>query len=106
MGDSKDRAVVEHVSDGRLNELVRIVVHGRRRLVHHHHAAVPKEGTCQAEELPLAHAEVVAVLYHRRFQNAAGGGKALGKFSCTVFSGPSKKYLQMVQAVTAVERRL
>jgi hypothetical protein len=73
VGDGKDGAVLKHVLDGRLNELVRIVVHGRRRLVHHHHAAVSQEGTCQAEELPLAHAEVVAVLYHRRFQNAAGG---------------------------------
>ena len=49
-------AVGELVPDGGLEEAVRLVVHGRRRLVQHQQPRPPQQGPSQAHQLTLTHA--------------------------------------------------
>ena len=87
MSDRKHRTIVEHVPHSRLDELIGVVIHCRGRFVHDHDAAVAQQGTCQAEELPLADGEVVAVFHYGGLKNAAkrkGGGNKLKDRPCVL----------------------
>ena len=68
MGDGQHGQVLEVVLDGLLDELVRLEVDGRGRLVQHEDLRFGEDGASDAEELTLAHAEVLAVLDDGRVQ--------------------------------------
>mmetsp|Transcript_10252 Transcript_10252/g.34845 ORF Transcript_10252/g.34845 Transcript_10252/m.34845 type:complete len:404 (+) Transcript_10252:44-1255(+) len=72
---NSNRGLVRHVlAEGLLDQHVRLVVDGRRGLVEHQHAGRPQEGATEAQQLPLAHAEVAAPGGHRHREAVHVGG--------------------------------
>ena len=55
MSDGEHGAVGELCPDGGLDQVVRLQVHGRRRLVQHQDLGLPQQGAAQTDQLALAH---------------------------------------------------
>lgn len=62
MSDGKNGGQLEGVSDRALDQCVRLVVDARRRFVQHEDLGLAQNSSCDANQLSLARAEVVAAL--------------------------------------------
>jgi hypothetical protein len=70
VGDGDDRGVLELLPDALLDEVVRLHVHVRCRLVHYQETVPPQQRPAQAQKLPLPHGKYLGHVGDVLFQLA------------------------------------